>query len=145
MARKSRDRGAEMAAITAAAGRLLAGTPLRSTSGKLTTTELITESGLRRDVVYEHDSLVEDFQARVKAQNSTPTAMQELTDNYETVRKERDKVKAELTAEQNTNGILRKIVAELSLEIDQAKEELSASQNITHMADHARRSAAPRP
>jgi chromosome segregation ATPase len=134
-----------MAAITAAAGRLLAGTPLRSTSGKLTTTELITESGLRRDVVYEHDSLVEDFQARVKAQNSTPTAMQELTDNYETVRKERDKVKAELTAEQNTNGILRKIVAELSLEIDQAKEELSASQNITHMADHARRSAAPRP
>jgi hypothetical protein len=61
MARKSRDRGAEMAAITAAAGRLLAGTPLRSTSGKLTTTELITESGLRRDVVYEHDSLVEDF------------------------------------------------------------------------------------
>jgi hypothetical protein len=71
--------------------------------------------------------------------------MQELTDNYETVRKERDKVKAELTAEQNTNGILRKIVAELSLEIDQAKEELSASQNITHMADHARRSAAPRP
>jgi chromosome segregation ATPase len=145
MARKSRDRGAEMAAITAAAGRLLAGTPLRSTSGKLTTTELITESGLRRDVVYEHDSLVEDFQARVKAQNSTPTAMQELTDKYETVRKERDKVKAELTAEQNTNGILRKIVAELSLEIDQAKEELSASQNITHMADHARRSAAPRP
>jgi chromosome segregation ATPase len=140
MARKSRDRGAEMAAITAAAGRLLAGT-----SGKLTTTELITESGLRRDVVYEHDSLVEDFQARVKAQNSTPTAMQELTDNYETVRKERDKVKAELTAEQNTNGILRKIVAELSLEIDQAKEELSASQNITHMADHACRSAAPRP
>jgi chromosome segregation ATPase len=140
MARKSRDRGAEMAAITAAAGRLLAGT-----SGKLTTTELITESGLRRDVVYEHDSLVEDFQARVKAQNSTPTAMQELTDKYETVRKERDKVKAELTAEQNTNGILRKIVAELSLEIDQAKEELSASQNITHMADHACRSAAPRP
>ena len=121
------------------------GTPLRSTSGKLTTTELITESGLRRDIVYEHDGLVEDFQARVKAQNSTPTAMQELTDKYETVRKERDKVKSELTAEQNTNGILRKIFAELSLEIDQAKEELSASQNITHMADHARRSAAPRP
>jgi len=43
---------AEAAAIRAAADRLLAGTPLRSVSGKLTVTELITESGLRRDVVY---------------------------------------------------------------------------------------------
>jgi hypothetical protein len=75
MTRKPRDRSAEAAAITAATGRLLAGTPLRSSLGKLTTTELIAESGLRRDVVYEHADLVEDFQARVKAQNSTPAAM----------------------------------------------------------------------
>lgn len=143
MARKPRDRAAEAAAITAASDRLLAGTPLRSTAGKLTTTELITESGLRRDVVYEHASHIEDFQARVKAQNSTPTAMQELADKHEVLLKERDKLKSELTTERDANGILRKIVAELSLELRQAKEELVASQGVTRLADHARRLAPP--
>jgi hypothetical protein len=37
---------AEHFAIQAATNRLLAGTPLHSVSGKLTTTELITECGL---------------------------------------------------------------------------------------------------
>lgn len=32
-----------------------AGTPAGSSTGKLTATELIIESGLRRDVVYEHN------------------------------------------------------------------------------------------
>jgi hypothetical protein len=70
-----RDRDAQRVAIRAAAGRLLAGTPLRSATGKLTGTELITESGLRRDVVYgDHKDLVEEFQAQVKAQQFTPLA-----------------------------------------------------------------------
>jgi hypothetical protein len=51
VSRSRRDRDAERAAIRAAAGRLLAGTPLSSASGNLTGTELITESALRRDVV----------------------------------------------------------------------------------------------
>jgi hypothetical protein len=54
-----RDRDAERAAIRAAAGRLLAGTPLRSATGKRTGTALITECALRRDVVYgDHKDLV---------------------------------------------------------------------------------------
>jgi len=81
MRRQQRDRNAEQAAISAAAGRLLAGTPLRS-SGKLTVSALITESGLRRDVVYEYAALVDEFKARVKAQQSTPLAMQQLADDY---------------------------------------------------------------
>jgi hypothetical protein len=76
MSRTPRDRDAETAAILAAINRLLEGTPLRSESGKLTATELITESGLRRDIVYEHPELLELFKARVKAQHSTPAAMQ---------------------------------------------------------------------
>lgn len=51
----------------------MAGTPLRSTSGKLTTTELIAEAGLRRDLVYDHPDLVEEFKARLKAQDSVGT------------------------------------------------------------------------
>jgi hypothetical protein len=58
MSRTRRDKAAERAAIAAAADRLLVGTPLRSASGKLTATELIAESALRRDVVYEHTDLV---------------------------------------------------------------------------------------
>jgi integrase len=45
MARGPGDRQHERAAITAAADRLLAGTPLRSTSGRLTASELIIEAG----------------------------------------------------------------------------------------------------
>jgi hypothetical protein len=62
MRHRQRDRNAEQAAISAAAGRLLAGTPLGS-SGKLTVSALITESGLRRDVVYEYAGLVDEFKA----------------------------------------------------------------------------------
>nr|WTB34210.1 hypothetical protein OG781_36130 [Streptomyces sp. NBC_00830] len=77
--RRPRDLEIERAALRAAADRLPAGTPLRSASGKLTASELLRESGLRRDVAYGgHKDLVEEFQARVKAQHCTPAAMQEL-------------------------------------------------------------------
>jgi hypothetical protein len=51
MARRPRDRDADRGALRVAADRVLAGTPLRWTSVTLTATELIAESGLRRDVV----------------------------------------------------------------------------------------------
>lgn len=143
MARTPRDRTAEATAITTAGARLLAGTPLRSTSGKLTTTELIIESGLRRDVIYEHADLVEEFQARVKAQHSTPSAMQALADKHEALLEERDKLRSELAAERNTTGLLRKIVAELSLELNQATDELTASQGVTRLAERDRRPSPP--
>jgi hypothetical protein len=133
MARTPRDRATEAASIAAAAARLLAGTPLRSTSGKLTTTELITESGLRRDVVYEHATVVEDFQARVKAQHSTPASMPELADKSDKLEKERETLKADLAAERATNAALRRIVVELSLELDQANEELAAAGQVTRL------------
>src|SRR5579859_2039765 len=75
---KRRDRAAEQAAITAAAERLLAATPLRSATGKLTVSELITESGLRRDTVYDHPHLIDAFKARVKNLDSAPSALTAL-------------------------------------------------------------------
>ncbi|MFD3580995.1 hypothetical protein [Streptomyces sp. NPDC058683] len=73
-------------AFKAAAERLLAGTPLRSLSGKLTATELIVESGLRRDVVYpQHQNLVDEVRLRAKAQDRVPAAAQELAERYATV------------------------------------------------------------
>ncbi|MFF3159489.1 hypothetical protein [Streptomyces sp. NPDC057910] len=88
MSRTSRDRDAERSTIQAAADRLLAGTPLHSVSSKLTMTELITECGLRRDVVYEHRDFVDDFKARAKARNSVPEAAPKLADRAEALEAE---------------------------------------------------------
>ncbi|MFD4944159.1 hypothetical protein ACFWNT_16915 [Streptomyces sp. NPDC058409] len=123
--RRARDREAERAALRSAADRLLAGTPLRSESGRLTATELLRESSLRRDVAYgDHRDLVEEFQARVKAQNATPAAMQQLADKYSEVKMKLAAVTKALANEQAVSAALRRIIAELDLELMQAREEL---------------------
>jgi Tfp pilus assembly protein FimV len=132
MTRSPGDRPSERAAITAAADRLLAGAPLRSSSGRLTASELIIEAGLRRDVVYgDHKDLVEGFQARVRAQHATPAAMQQLAEQHAELQRQLGTVRAELAAEQQAGATLRRMVAELSLELHQAREELSAHANAT--------------
>lgn len=133
MSRKPRDRDAEHAAILAAIDRLLAGTPLHSPSGKLTATELITESGLRRDVVYEHADLIDWFKAQVKARHSTPTTMRELAEKHAAVESELARVKRELAEERRVNTLLRKAIAELSLELQQAREEAVAISAVTRL------------
>jgi hypothetical protein len=131
MSRQPRDHGADRAAITAAADRLLAGTPLRSASGSLTQTELIAEAGLRRDIVYAHRDLVDQFKARVKNQHSTPAAMQALADqNSELTSRLRD-LTAELARERQRTATTRQLAAELSLELQQAREELHAASAVT--------------
>ncbi|MFI7288728.1 hypothetical protein ACIBRY_19060 [Streptomyces anulatus] len=107
--RRPRDLEAERAALRAAADRLLAGTPLRSASGKLTASELLRESGLRRDGAYgDHKDLVEEFQARVKAQSATPAAMQELADKYSAVKEKLAAVTENLAKEQVVSAALRR-------------------------------------
>lgn len=138
MTRKRRDLDAERRDLTAAAERLLAGTPLRSASGKLTSSELITESGLRRDVVYgEHKDLVDDFKARVKAQDATPSSIARISDENRALRNANDALKKQLAEEHETTKTLTKIVAELSLELHQAREELAALGQVTHIGTHS--------
>jgi hypothetical protein len=134
MPRKPRNRDAERAALTAAANRLLAGQPLRSGSGKLTVTELIVESQLRRDVVYaDHQAVVEEFRVRVKAQNSTPAAMQKMADSYDTATRDLAAAKDELAKERATTAALRRVIAELTLELEQAHEELREATKVTRL------------
>ncbi|MFG2153185.1 hypothetical protein [[Kitasatospora] papulosa] len=134
MSRRPRDLEAERTALRAAADRLLAGTPLRSASGKLSATELLRESGLRRDVAYgDHKDLVEEFQARVKAQHCTPAAMQELAEqNAQLKGRLADATKA-LAHEQKTSAALRRIIAELDLELHQAQDGLGHEGNVTRL------------
>ncbi|MGW7447888.1 hypothetical protein [Kitasatospora sp. NPDC054795] len=133
MGRRPRDQDADRAAIRAAADRLLAGTPLRSSSGKLTASELITESGLRRDIVYGHTDLVHDFQARAKAQDSTPTAMQELADANRALKAEAAELRTDLAEERSRSKVMRRIIAELSLELEQTKAELGAAAGVARL------------
>jgi hypothetical protein len=134
MTRQSRDRDAERTALRAAADRLLAGTPLRSTSGKLTSTELIAESRLRRDVVYgDHRDLVEEFQARVKAQNAVPAAVEQVAEQNRTLKEEVARLKADLAAEREKNKVFAKVAVELSLELEQAREELAEASAIARL------------
>ncbi|GAB7185739.1 hypothetical protein ATKI12_5570 [Kitasatospora sp. Ki12] len=138
MGRRPRDHESDRAAIRAAADRLLAGTPLRSASGRLTASELITESGLRRDVVYGHTDLVQEFQARAKAQDAIPTAMQELAEENQQLKAERDGLKKKLDGERARSKAMRMIIAELSLELEQAKGELGSATRVTQLPTRRR-------
>ncbi|MFI6061389.1 hypothetical protein [Streptomyces sp. NPDC051286] len=124
MGRRPRDRDRDAAAIKAAAERLLAGTPLRSASGKLTATELIVESGLRRDVVYpHHQDLVDEFRLRAKAQDRVPTAAQELAERYTAAVEELKETKRQLAEERQLTAFLRRTVVELSVEAESVRRE----------------------
>ncbi|MEL5957562.1 hypothetical protein AADR41_22860 [Streptomyces sp. CLV115] len=134
MTRRSRDKDAERTAIRAAAARLLAGTPLRSTTGKLTGSELIVESGLRRDVVYgDHKDLVEEFQAQARARSYTPDAVQKVAEENVVLKQELKDTKAALATEQERNSALVRVTAELSLELEQARAELESAQHVPRL------------
>jgi septal ring factor EnvC (AmiA/AmiB activator) len=145
MSRTPRDLDAERAAIQAATGRLLAGTPLHSASGKLTTTELITECGLRRDVVYEHRALVDDFKAQAKARHSVPEAAQKLADRVTTLQTELKSTKADLVRERETSAYLRRVIAELSIELEQARQASGSRSTVTPLGTRRDPRPASRP
>ncbi|WP_217207511.1 hypothetical protein [Streptomyces sp. AC550_RSS872] len=143
MGRRPRDRAKDAAAIKAAAERLLAGTPLRSVSGKLTATELIVESGLRRDVVYpQHQDVVDEFRLRAKVQGSVPTAAQELAERHAAVVEELKRVKQQLEAEQQLTAFLRRTTVELSIEVENLRREQEDAADATVV--HMPRSRGPR-
>ncbi|MFC9835577.1 hypothetical protein ACFVKB_17455 [Rhodococcus sp. NPDC127530] len=145
MARTPRNREADRSAIRAAAERLLAGAPLRSTSGKLTATELITESGLRRDIVYEHGDLVGDFKARLKARDGVPEAMQQLADRYAETQQALETTKKELVREREASAYLRRVVAELSIELAQVRQKDDAPSAVTQLQPRRSRQFFTRP
>lgn len=134
MTRRTSDREAERAAIQAAAERLLAGTPLRSQTGKLTGSELIVECGLRRDIVYgDHKALVEEFQARARNQSATPEVVRKTAEQNAALKEQLAALKTELAAERERNKALTRVATELSLELQQVREELDSAQQVTQL------------
>lgn len=84
--------------------------------------------------MYRHSDLIQDFQARVKAQDSTPTGMQELADENRQLKSELDDLRGELHQEQARAKTMRMIIAELSLELEQAKAELEGAVRVTRLS-----------
>ncbi|MEV6423634.1 hypothetical protein AB0M67_28645, partial [Streptomyces sp. NPDC051662] len=64
---------------------------------------------------------------------------QELADKYSKVKEELAAVTEKLTQEQAVSTALRKIVAELDLELMQAQEKLEQSGNVTRLPSPRRR------
>ncbi|MEV5958669.1 hypothetical protein AB0M11_33865 [Streptomyces sp. NPDC051987] len=120
---RPRNHDTERAALRAAADRLLDGTPLHSKSGRLTVTELLRESGLRRDAVYGiHKDLVEEFQARVRAQHHTPALARSLAEENAALKQKLAESASALPRERETTAALRRLVGELDLELHAARE-----------------------
>jgi hypothetical protein len=143
VSRAPRDRQAERATIEAAAGRLLAGTPLRATAGNLSATDLITESGLGRWKVYEHRDLVERFQGQVKAADGVPEAMRDLAAENQRLTVELADITAALHAERQRTALLLRALTEVTLEPEQARAEPSA--NVTPLPPPGSRRARQAP
>lgn len=146
MTRQRRDLTAERATLTGAADRLLAGIPLRATSGNLTVSELILEAGLRRDVVYrDHKDLVEGYRARVRAQTFIPDRIREITADRDQLKARLAEATQQLRQERHTTSILRRLVTELSLELQQAHEQNTTNDAVAHLPRSSRTSTPPRP
>ena len=90
-----------------------------------------------------HKDLVEEFQARVNAQQSTPLAVQDLTAERDRLAGELAVVRQELAQERAATAVLRRIAAELALELDQARSTAACASNVTKLP--VRRTLAARP
>ncbi|WP_211328872.1 hypothetical protein [Thermomonospora umbrina] len=69
----------------------------------------------------------------MKAQNSTPEAMRDLAERDARLTTDLARTRSELAAERAANAALRQAIAELSLELGRAREELAAAGNIARL------------
>lgn len=76
---------------------------------------------------------MDEFRARAKAQNFTPQVVQNMADENIALREALAKIKAELAAERERVHALVRAATELSLELEQAREELAAAQQVTRL------------
>lgn len=115
--RTRRDRDVEASRILDAIDTLISGSSQSARSARLTVAELIAESGLRRDVVYEHAPLLEYFRVQARAREDGPSVARELLDRHQALTKEYAALKAELDAERRANARLRTLLAEMVVEL----------------------------
>jgi hypothetical protein len=115
--------GAERAAIQAAAGRLLAGTPLRST-GELTVVQLAIEAGVKRWLLtHKHRDLAQQFQAQARAAGGDPPAVRMLKSKLEALQVETARLRAEKAELQTLVEFYAGVINELTVDHEQLKTD----------------------
>ena len=78
------------------------------------------------------------------AQDCAPAALTALAGERDDLRSQLTGVKDELARERRPTSTLRKLITELSLELDQAQQELQASTNVTPLRARDPASTPPR-
>jgi hypothetical protein len=138
---------AERAAIQAAADRLLAGTPLRST-GELTVVQLAAEASVKRWLLtHKHRDLTEQFQARAKACGGDPPPVQRLKAKLRALEERHAEVKAANAELRALKEHYATVIHELSIDQEKLKiayekllvERNSLLNNVRAIADRSKR------
>jgi hypothetical protein len=75
----------------------------------------------------------EEFQAQVKAQQFTPLAARDLAAERDELARELADARQQLAAERAATAVLRRIAAELAIELDQARHEMTAGGKVTRL------------
>ncbi|MGW0633099.1 hypothetical protein [Streptomyces sp. NPDC002758] len=129
----STNRSAERDAIQAAAQRLLAGTPTRST-GALTVVQLAAEAGVKRWVLtHKHPDLRKEFEEARESVNGIPAAFQTLqakVDDLETANKRLRQHNNELT---ERNEIYAQVIHALTSELAELRQDRSLASNVRQL------------
>jgi hypothetical protein len=113
----------ERAAIEAAADRLVAGTPLRST-GELTIVQLAAEAGVKRWLLtHKHRDLAEGFQARARAIGGDPPPVQKLRARLHELEADTARLKASYADQQALIECYAHIINELSIDLEKVTTE----------------------
>jgi hypothetical protein len=138
---------AERAAIQAAADRLLAGTPLRST-GELTVVQLAAEASVKRWLLtHKHRDLTEQFQARAKARGGDPPPVQKLKAKLRALEERHAEVNAANAELRALKEHYATVIHELSIDQEKLKiayekllvERNSLLTNVRAIADRSKR------
>ncbi len=129
----STDRTAERHAIQAAAQRLLAGTPSRST-GALTVIQLAAEAGVKRWVLtHKHPDLRKAFEDARESVNGIPTAFQGIqarADEFESTNKRLREHNNELT---ERIEIYAQVIHALTTEVAALRQDRPLPTNVRRL------------
>jgi hypothetical protein len=124
------DRQAERDAIQAAASRLLAGAPTRST-GALTVLQLAAEAGVKRWVLtHKHPDLRQAFEEQRRAANGVPPAFQHLSGKIADLEAANRRLRADNTELAERVDTYAQVIRELTIEVDTIRAQTTWPDNV---------------
>jgi hypothetical protein len=111
------------APIGAAADRLLAGTPLRST-GQLTVVQLAAQADVKRWLLtHKHRDLAQQFQARLRALGGDPTPVRDMKARIGALDAQNGRLRKDLAERRELVCFYAHVINELSTELDRVTAE----------------------